>query len=666
MIFLVIAILLTATFGITMIVVSDRKRARKRQAGTFVPKKTRLISLSTYYRLHKFLDEFFLTRGSYRKVRMKVAELSIYTVQEIQIYAIRAYAISTLASIALVVAGAIVFRDLFSTLLVVLYAMIMKNVLVDKQIDNVHFKLLKQLSMALSSLRQNYLRTNSISQAIAETDAGSELHRAFEEIYSILTDVDGKKRLDEFYAKTPFRLLCTLAGVCYILDNAGDAKLRDGSSNFLQAMGMMADEVNLEIRRISLQKARFGMLEYLPIAPLPAIGVIESFFTSIIPGTSVMYNGMIGYISRTIILLASVVGYTVIARINSAVTVKRDDRNPIVMRLLRNEWFAGLVADVMPKKRAKRTRKLRIIKGALSMTDLRHLYASKLLYGTLAFVISLICFYFAVNLGKQFIYDNVREVSLVGGEKLTAEDIRIRREMDEYYLSLPERMSEAQTSEFVKSRLPNLPPFDQDAQIKRLLEKYNSYHGTYFKWWMVLLSFLIGAAFTQFPELLLRARAWLLRAESEEDVLQLQTIISILMNTQADTLETLYWLERQSRVHKHALLDAYHEYPSNPTLALHRLKAKAVLPSFKRMVDKLLLTIHQIKLSEAFSDLVTEREHVLRIREISQTATLNKKRSMVSPLSMAPLVLTAALYIMLPLGILGFKEFVNALGHING
>ncbi len=105
------------------------------------------------------------------------------------------------------------------------------------------------------------------------------------------------------------------------------------------------------------------------------------------------------------------------------------------------------------------------------------------------------------------------------------------------------------------------------------------------------------------------------------------------MNTSTDTLETLYWLEKQSRVHKNAILDAYHEYPSNPDLALNRLKAKAVLPGFKRLVDKLILTIHQISLGEAFSDLVTERDHVMRIREISQNTTLNKKRSIGQSLS---------------------------------
>ncbi len=663
MVFIIIGILLTAITGITMVVISDKKRSRNRQ--NLRKQNKRLISLSAYLQISRRLDRFFLTRGGYRKIKSRIAFLSVYTNQEVQVFAVRVFAIALLSSTALVVTGAVIFRDLFSTLLVLIYAVIMYNVLVNKQIDRVHFKLLKQLSNALSSLRQNYLRLNSIPQAVAETDTGSELYRAFEEIYNILTDPDGQRRLNEFYASTPFKLLCTLAGVCYILNNSGDTKLRDGTSNFIQAMGMMSDEVNLEIRRISLQKARFGMLEYLPIAPLFAIGVIETFFTSIIPGTAVIYNGMLGYISRTVILLASIVGYTVIVKINSAVSVKQDDRSTWILRLLRLKGFTAFIEDIVPKKKWKQLRKQRLIKASLSVQDLNHLYASKVICACMAFVISLTCLFFAVNLGKQFVLENVREVSLIGGEELDAEDVRIRETMDRVYLAAPRLPTVNETTSFVAYYLPELPAYDQAAQVKRLQEKYTRYYNTYFKWWLVLIAFFAAVIAYGIPEIMLRGRAWLLKTESEEDVLQMQTIISILMNTSVDTMETLYWLEKQSRVHKHALLDAYHEYPSNPDLALNRLKAKAVLPDFQRLVDKLLLTIHQISLEEAFSDLVSERDHVMRIREITQNATLSKKRMFVSPLAMGPLVLTAFLYILIPLGVLGFREFMDALSNVN-
>lgn len=116
--------------------------------------------------------------------------------------------------------------------------------------------------------------------------------------------------------------------------------------------------------------------------------------------------------------------------------------------------------------------------------------------------------------------------------------------------------------------------------------------------------------------MLKKMRIRLLKTESEEDVLQLQTIITILMNTSVDTMETLYWLQRQSRTHRNALIDAYHEYPSDPELALYRLKSKVTLPDFKRMVDKLFLTIHQISLADAFS-ILYQREPMYYVYEKS-------------------------------------------------
>ncbi|WP_105614122.1 hypothetical protein [Vallitalea okinawensis] len=670
MMFLLILILMTAIIGVAVIIYFDKKKRTKAKKG--MGQKKGLVPMSTYFKVYRTLDNFFLTRNGLRKVGSKLSALSVYTSQEIRVYSVRFYLIAHSCAITLVLAGAFIFKDLFSTLLVVTYALIMNTVLVDKQIDSIHFKLLKQLSKALSSVRQNYLRLGSIPDAIAEAEAGSLLQRSFEEIYLILTAVDGERRLEEFYASTPFRLLQTFAGVSYILNDAGDSKLSDGSSNFIQSMGMLADEVNLEIRRISLQKARFGLLEILPIAPLAAIGIIESFFSGIIPGTSIIYKGAIGYVSRTIIVLASIIGYTTIVKINSAVSVKKDDRNKIVLWFLSKKRFIQFVKNIQPKKAKKILFQNRKIKRALSMTNIDHLYGSKLFYSFLAFIFAAICSFFTVSLGKEFIYDNVAEISLIGGGDLSEEDIRIRREMDEKYLSYQREelvdirgeLSDEKALEFVNQYLSGLQEFDKQAQVQRLKRKYDAYYNAYFKWWMIILCFMVAGIAWYIPDVFLKGRAWLLKTESEEDVLQLQTIIAILMNTSCDTLDTLYWMERQSRVFKNVLLDAYHEYPSNPELALNRLKAKAVLAEFKRMIDKLILTIHQITLAEAFSDLVSERDHVMRIREITQNKTLKRKRAMVSPLAMTPLVLTAIAYILLPLAILGYKEFTEALTQV--
>jgi len=645
-----IAILLLSIVAILYIIRADKKKRSQIKK-----------NYNKYNKMFYQYERFFLTRAGIRRLYFRLSELSVYSKNELKAVTVKFYTLALGTFWGINITGIFLFRDTFTFILFFIFAYMVKNVLVEKQIDHIHFKLLKQLLESLSSIRQTYLRLGVIPDAIAEAEVGPLLKHAFEDIYLILTAVDGERRLEEFYAATPFKLLQTFSGVCYILNNAGDSTTANGSSNFIQAMGMMHSEVQLEVQKQILQKAKFGLLEYLPVIPLLAIKGIEAFFVYNIPGTSIIYNGPIGYISRVLIVVTAIIGYTTITKINSTMVVTKDDRNDFMKKLLQNDSFETFINDILPKKQKVINRKKNLLKRSLSMKDIKYLYADKVIYTLVTFILSVFFIFFAVELGKEFILSNIKEVSLVAGEKLSDEDILIRRQMDEVYMKTHPMMGASRTRAFVDGYLPLLPEFDKHAQVQRLQTKYQSYYNTYFRWWMLLICFLVGLIAWRVPERMLKMRIRLLKTESEEDVLQLQTIITILMNTSVDTMETLYWLQRQSRTHRNALIDAYHEYPSDPELALYRLKSKVTLPDFKRMVDKLFLTIHQISLADAFSDLISERAHVLRIREITQQTILKKKRSLVSPLALIPLALTAICYILLPLGILGIKEFMKAL-----
>lgn len=104
------------------------------------------------------------------------------------------------------------------------------------------------------------------------------------------------------------------------------------------------------------------------------------------------------------------------------------------------------------------------------------------------------------------------------------------------------------------------------------------------------------------------------------------------------TMEALYWLARQSRIYQTAIYFAYHEYPSDPELALNRLKDKSSLPEFQQICERLLSTISQVTIREAFSDLESERDQMLSIREMVQNNALERKRRQCSPISRAPLL----------------------------
>ena len=182
---------------------------------------------------------------------------------------------------------------------------------------------------------------------------------------------------------------------------------------------------------------------------------------------------------------------------------------------------------------------------------------------------------------------------------------------------------------------------------------------------MIWVAFLIAAIAWNIPDILIKMRTILIKSEAEEDCLQLQTIIGIMMNTSIDTLDLLDWLSKHSRVFRPLLIDAFQNYPSDPERALHELKARAGLSDFKRLVDKLMLTISQISIKEAFSDILLERDHLLRMREIAQQEAILSKRQKMSMVAMAPMMATIGLYFIAPIGLLGAKEITNLVNNLS-
>ena len=622
-------------------------------------------NMSKFLRQFQFFDNFFLTRGGIRTVYGRVTELSVYTGLEAKVVAVKFYKKSTTLLVGLCVVGIFVFRDLFSFLLVMTFAIVLKTLMVDKQIDKVHFKLLGQLLESLSSVRQNYLRLGAIPDSISEATVKPYLQKAFNEIYLILTATDSEERLEELIQSSPFRIVQTLAVVSFLINKSGDATDSHGSSVFVGAIDMLESEVRLEVRRLSLMKAKFGSLQMLPVAPLAAIKGVEVFFAGTIPGTTTLYNGPLGYLSKVIIVLVAVINYTIIVKLNSAIPVKKDDRSGFASAMFDYAFWGKFINSITPKKVKRLSKKDKVLKGAMSMLDLKTLYSKKVINAFVAFVITVFVLYFSTYLGKEFIRGSVQEASLVAGDPLTVEQVQKRQHMDDIYMNIHPQLSDSRSLDFVDQYLPELPEFDRQAQARRIVVKYQQYYDTFFKWWMILIAYLAMLVGWFVPEMGLKGRAWILKNEATEDVLQLQTLIAILMNTNIDTLDTLYWMQKSSRVHSRLLMDCYHEYPGEPRLALERLKSKVSLPEFKRLIDKLSLTIYQITLAEAFSDLANEREHVLRMREIVQTSAIEKKRGIASPLAKAPLYLLAVLFILVPMGILGVREFMSSMSNFN-
>ena len=340
------------------------------------PKKPGESKNDGYRKIYKFLAHNFITQGAVRKIYNKLANLCVYKRDELCKFSVQYFALSWGVSGALIGVSIFMFDDIVSILMCVAFAVLLNTTLIDKQLDKQYFNVLKAMSKALGAIREEYMKSNSVVEAINDAPIADILKRPFDEIYAILTCTDADLRLQEFYAATPFRTLQTLVGICHNINNQGDSKDEKGSSNFINALTTLSMDVNSEITKITTQNKKFGMIEYLPFVPIFAIGICESYFSGIMPGTSVIYGGPIGYICRTACVMSSIICYTVITKINTTVPVKENDKVVWALNALTKEPVKKFIDNYKPKN--KKAFKLKQkLKTALSMQSIEELYVQK-------------------------------------------------------------------------------------------------------------------------------------------------------------------------------------------------------------------------------------------------------------------------------------------------
>ena len=627
-----------------------------------MPAKKRLAFFKNLYKnLFEFFSNNFITGASVRKITRKISMLSVYRTDQIPEITVHTFMSAALISLLIMLAGVFLMNDLIATILCIVFGFIVNNVMIDKQLDKTHLKVLKEAARTLSSIEQEYMKNKNIPDSLANAETGNMLRKAIDDIYNILMGSNGELQLQQFCAAMPFRPLQTLAGICYNLNFYGDSVDDMNISGFVKAITILRGDINEQIEKYALQRAKFGVMEYMPLVPILGIGPLENYFIDIIPGVALMYNGALGYILRTLVIVSAIVSYMVISRINSMATVKDDDRGGWTQWLLRRRLWRLFVCGLIPKNE-KTGRKLKFkLKQALSRMNLEHYYTKKAVFAAFFFAVTLAALFIAVSLGSDYMKNSTAQLSLVAGTERSQREQQAMKVMDEIYFEAKGKLSENEHRLLIRRYLPGLSDMQMLDEMKRMQDKYSTWQSLYFRWQYVWAAFVFGMFGWFLPGLMVKGRTFIVKTETEDDYMQLQTLVSILVYTGIDTLSVLQQMVQQSTVHQDILLHAYHSFPSAPELELERLRSKITLPDFKWFIDKLKLTISELPMSEAFSDLISERENFMRLRRIAMESTLAKKKTLCSFLAMFPVIAFAVGEFLVPLGYLGIMEFQNAL-----
>lgn len=661
---LIFAVVLLASLLLALFLLNARGR-RHAHDHRNQQRKKRAIKIARYLEWYHALDTNPITRQSLSHTYKGICELATYSEIDAKIVTVQIWIYSTAIFFGSAILIAFLFKDIIITIIGIGYASVFKELVLNKHIDKLHYKMLFEEADALSELRQEYLRLRSIPEALQSIHSGKLIKRSIDEIYTVITSENVQENLDEFYNACPLKTVQTLAGVCYTVNESGEDPAEGGANSiFVTALGMITNEVNLEIRRIRLIKSQFGALEWLPLAPLLFLKPIKSFFVNRIPGTAAIYDGTLGYIFLIICLVVSMVAYKVIVNVTRPIAIKFDDRSDMDKKLIKKRWVQIVATALQPRSDKNLAKDLKLLKSAQSRLDIKYLYWRKCYFTVGAFLATLIILITSVIVGYNNVYNSVVTSGIMSGSTLTEKELESLRALDEMYFSQKRDMTDEELEEFVKQNVKGLKSARRAEQVERIRQKEADLAKSSWKWWMLWIALGVGYIGWNAPNLILKLRTKLIQNEAEEDCLQLQTVIGIMMNTTIDTLDLLDWLARHSRVFKHLLVEAYHNYPSDDYRALRELKNRAGLPDFKRIVDKLMLTVSQISIAEAFSDLLMERDHLLRMREIAQQESILKKRQQMSIVAMSPMMCSIMLYFIAPIGILGAKEVVSLVENL--
>lgn len=605
-----------------------------------------------------------LFKEGLEEVTRKFKKVSVYTIAEVYVMSAKAYIKRIVTVIAFAFVAVFLFNDVITIGLVIMFGYLYANVATNKQIDKINVKILRELRVTLSSLRQEYMRLNSVTDALQAVEYGPTLRSAFAQITAILTSVDGEDRLKVFFESVPYRHVQTLARICYDVNNNGDDENVYGQSNFIMSLITISSDVNMELGHISYKNKLFSpALEWLPIIPIFAVNPLASILTSQMPGLLKIYNGVIGYWFNTILIVMAIVCYIIITQITRIEAISESDRIRFITRLCKNPVVRKF-AHCIQAKNVARVQLFNKFKSALSKKTIEEFYVEKVVWMFAGLFLSLSLSIISVQLATDYMYNTTNDLFLVQSDDLleyTTEEVLA---LDHEYIARRDlmhgsEMSEAETIELIQKYFPKLTDLQDQDQVDRLEEKYNVLNDTYFRWWYLLVCYVVSFICYMIPNIKLFARRKLVGMEAENDFLQLQTLMTIIMNTGCDSLEALDQLTQSSVIHNDAMLYCYHSYPSNPIMELDRLASKTPIVDFKRFIEKFKLTVDDLSMAEAFSDLQMERDFIMKERDMEIRHSLESKRTLAGMASRVPMYVLLVLDFLFPILYLGVSQFMH-------
>ncbi len=559
--------------------------------------------------------------------------------------------------------------NLLLMFILLIFEIFITEILISASVDKLDNKILKQQIEFFSEIRHAYHETNMVEEAIYQTaqDDEKEVSRQAEKIYEILISDDPETELEKYYDIAPNSYLKEFAGISYLTREFGDRIGEDGSL-YLKNINNITQEMQIEILKRDKLDYVFQSLSVIAIIPCLFIETIKKWSLSNFDFTASFYNGKLGFIVQTLLLVLTAVCFVLVRKVKDNGSIESaTTENPWQKKLYEKPFIKKLVNLFVPKKGTKDYRKLvNLLKKAASKLKMEWLYVNRLVYCVTVFIVSILLLNRVHSIAIDFAYtDTSSTSSIVGMTDSEKEEAQQQLKSDNVFLNRykGKKVTKEQLKIAVAGSTDYKDASDDEIQkaTDRIYTKIQTINNEYINVIEVILA--IGLAYLGYmaPIWLLMFQVKMREMEMEDEVMQFQTIIVMLMKIERVNVEIiLEWLERYAKIFKEPITKCVNNYEAGAWEALEELRNDVTFPLFIRIVESLQSAVEKIPIKEAFDELDTERDYYQEKRKESNNRLISRKALIGKAIGFAPMICLFVGYLIIPLVVIGLSSMSGA------
>ncbi len=533
---------------------------------------------------------------------------------------------------------------------------VINNEIINYYVTGVEIKLRMEQELFISNISRNFFHNYYIDDAILkamEAPMSSEMKEHAKALYDITISNHIKEEVERYHALSHDKFMKMLLSLCVNVVERGDGS--EIEYNRLAANLMhLKKEINLDYLKMKKLQFIFSGSVFAAVVVCLPISAIQEFGLYISPELISFYRGMLGILYIGLVYLCSFLVYVLT---NNAKEVKRPAiRDYWYLRLIEKNGFVKLALNNFNEKNYGRMMQMRETLKRLGETITpNQLLIKCTLISSIAFCLS-VSFVLIMHVNtKNLILKNINNVDAFSATA-TEEQLSLVKETIQYYTE--QYKEKAVTMDELRSEVSGRGLF----QNERLNEKISTevmlrvekMKKEYFKYYelMICLGISVVAAFT--PYWLILYRKKLMLSVMEDEVVQFNSIIFMMMNSEYITVaDILEQMEIFAVVFKSSIRECLNEYNSGDIDALEKLRERETNASFRHLVSNL-IRCDDIPIRKAFHEITADRENYFERRKQEDEFSLQRKADSVKPLAFLPGILVM-IYLVLPVVVMSLK-----------